>query len=81
MERTGLKEIELDDKTMSLIVSKIQEARIPGEVMLQIISRIAEVKDSGFGQVTEFIKNGYIYRVRLSKEDYIREEDIPLCDE
>lgn len=81
MERTGLKEIELDDKTISLIVSKIQEARIDGEVMLLIVSRIADVKKKGFGEVTEFVRNGHVYRVRTSTDDYFREEDIPLCEE
>lgn len=81
MERqAGLKERELDDKTLSLLVSKIKEACISGEVMLMIVSRIADVKNKGFGEVTEFVRNGYIYRVRISSDDYFYEEDIPTCE-
>jgi len=78
---TGLKEIELDDKILSLISSKMKEACIDGEMMLKIISRISEVQGESFGDVTEFIRNGRIYRIRTSLEDYFREEDIPTCEE
>lgn len=42
-----------------------------------IIKRLEEVKArGGFGQITIHIRNGYIYRVATTSEDYLK-EDIP----
>ncbi len=41
---------------------------VPKEVIEQ---RIAEVKASGFGNVMLYIRNGVVYRVAKSTEDYV----------
>lgn len=61
-----------------------KDIRIDDEMMSLLVTRIAEVQAKGFGDVTAYIRNGYIYRVRASSEDYISEdfrpEGVPACE-
>jgi hypothetical protein len=48
--------------------------RIPGDKLELIKSRVLEVLEGGFGIVEVHIRNGQVYRIKYSKEDYIEEE-------
>lgn len=56
---------------------ELKDICIDSEMMSLIIDRITEAQTRGFGDITVYIRNGHIYRVRTSLEDYMSEDFTP----
>jgi len=50
------------------------KVQLPKEKLELIKQRIEEVLSGGFGVVEVHIRNGQIYRIKYSKEDYIEDK-------